>query len=203
LKPTKKDRVEHARKVFENHTITSRTIVSKTFAVFRLDAPNGSHGQHVEIICASFGDLIVHGDWKPIVFGGHYGGYWRDKINWIGKSDLYYCSQKARIGTGEQLDELDEDELIHDILEYRRTGCIPKQIARDAYDAVKSRWNGPEESKKIICEWDSELYSMGMVPVWSLLHAWQAVRRLEDLLRAEESAEDSATKEKVAALTQQ
>jgi hypothetical protein len=118
----------------------------------------------------------------------------------MGRASLHYCSEKARIGTGQELEELDDDELSRDILRYRRDGILPKDIAREAYDELKG-WGGSAAAYRVICEHDSELYSMGMVPTWDLLLAWQAVRRLEDLLRAEESAEDSATKEKVAALT--
>jgi hypothetical protein len=151
-----------------------------------------SLGEHVEIICASFGDLIVHGDWEPVVFGRHCGGSWRGKIGWIGSSSIGYAQQKARLGTGEDLEELDPEECIRDILDYRQNDVIPADLAREAYDLVK-RWNDLEGARNIIAEYNSELYAFGALPTWAMLHAWSAVRRLDELLDAEESNEQVRT----------
>jgi hypothetical protein len=131
-------RERDALKTFASHTISERTLIDNMRASFVLRPPPEVYGHYVEIQAARWGNLIVYGDWQPVVFGGGAWHHWRGAIHWIGQcsSSGYYPAQKARIGTGIRFTEWDEDEARRNLCSWRRAGMLERDEAREAWDGI-------------------------------------------------------------------
>lgn len=179
------DREDKAAKMLSSHRIVSRDHCSWVMMPPREKV----YGEHIEVRSLRWGQLLVHGDWDPVVFG-HYNSRNDNahisKLYWIGRSSMEYVHQKARIASGSSFLEDDIDEWKKDIKRYRREKLISAAAAREAMDRAEDEdW---QAAREIIFGEDFELAgSVGMVINWQLHIARAAVSRLCDLLDQEEN----------------
>lgn len=182
----KKDRELHAKETFAGHRISNRVILNDMSATFTLRPTDPKAlGQYVEVCSLGWGNLLVYGDWFPVMFGCYSGKHWRGKLDWIGRSNLDYVWEKARIGSGRSWETDDPDEWKRDVLSYRKDKLISQEGARAVMSAVADEdWH---EARKALYEEDWELVQhAGLVVEWPVIMAKAAVTRLCDILDAED-----------------
>lgn len=178
-------RAAQAKKYLKDHVITKRDVVGDSPQAFTLmPASKNAFGHHLEVRALRWGNLLVYGDWDPVVFGLNSGTLY-EHLYRIGRNSIDYAHEKARIGTGSPLESDDVDQWKKDIIEYRREKLISPECAREAIDL--SSGEDFHEARNVLYREDFELAcSAGMVIDWRVYIAWAACARLCDLLEEEE-----------------
>lgn len=176
---------------FSQHEITHQ-IEAGSFGTWLLRKPN-SYGENLRIVAAE-GQLVVFGDWEPVVFGIYLDSRVpADLVKWIGQheaSDTYYPVQKAKRGMGpDQVRTWDLDAAFRALDEMRKDPEYAGQIP--AIEAgIWSLEEMPSYDLMIsaMMEIDSESFrwagGVGYSVRPNVLVAFAAVRRLWELLSA-------------------
>jgi hypothetical protein len=202
------DCVELARKAFAQHQIRT-TWSDRQWSLMRWDKANGRwEGNHgCDIVVTSWRQIVVAGDIGPMVFA--YGsGSPRVTIAWMGGCEdiEYYVEQKARIGMGSEssVAEYAPDVAREDLDQLIET--FKENYGEEAEDAnvaglvelvsEAKEWHLYDDSRLRDYLYDNagEFHnflfdgglSIGMVPSGRLIYCHAAIRRLHELLSAQE-----------------
>jgi predicted O-methyltransferase YrrM len=136
-----------------------------------------------------WGNLLVYGDWEPVVFACHSVSDWRARIAWIGGSSFYYAWEKARIGSGREFETDDVEIAKVQLLEMRRNQDLGEDEAQEVWEQLHDE--DLHEARNLVYQYtDCErASSFGLIPEWRVFTAWAACRRAHELLLHREELE--------------
>ncbi len=130
----------------------------------------------IAIQVLKYGNVVVYGDYEPVIFGGGRVETIKDALSWIGKcKSVSYPHEKARIGMGFELLDYDPDQAVIDIND--------SDLDLEDKKFILSLVDGEHELKEALCELGfDEYFDVGRVVDNRVILAWLAMARGLELI---------------------
>lgn len=188
---------EGIRKQIDLLQIVHRRIHDNKLASFSLHQPKDAKGLlgWIEVTLLPNGYVAVTGDYDTCVFATFQGDHWRGAISWLAsRNPGFYALDKARLGMGREMLQFDSDELHKDLQSLVQQDAINQELA----DACVSQLKHDEYGEGDHALWiirdllyehglDGEaMRNLGEVPSYAVVAAIAVLKRLDQLLDAEE-----------------